>query len=158
MICPGKSVVYCNSNRFGPVSRHFAAFPAPHSNAPILSDQGWSDDQDASAADYSPNSVAALPAGFVMLPDWSVPLPGALPSSSRSSVDSGAPVLRLSHASLLNLPRSAPSNSASSPILCSVPVFSFSLIRLLLFLYSASFTIDALIAHWRADLRALLRD
>jgi hypothetical protein len=30
MIYPEKSIVYCNSNCFAPVSRHFAAPPAPH--------------------------------------------------------------------------------------------------------------------------------
>ncbi len=66
-----------------------------------------------------------------MPPDPSIPLPGSARylstrSSSRSPVESSPLVLRPPHASLLNLPGSAPSNSASSPILRTAPVFLFS--------------------------------
>lgn len=118
--------------------------------------QDCSGDPGPPAEDYTPRRLFApgqaryVPAsiqcahGPVRCASRSIPLTGPLRIlstglSSCPSVESSPLVLRLSHALLLNLPSSAPSNSASSPDLCSAPVFLLSVIGLFLFRHSSSF-------------------
>jgi hypothetical protein len=111
MIYPEKSIVYCNSNRFPLVSSHFAACPAPHSDAllrrPNRNRPELVRPSKPCVGRSRPNSHFSLPALGLFASSPSVPLPGPMVSrsprlSSCSSVEfntgsfSAFPLLRRS--------------------------------------------------------------
>jgi hypothetical protein len=99
MIYPEKSIVYCNSNRLTPVSRHLPTTRLPKltpQSHPVPNDQDLPGDQDPCRRLTPGLSRSFAPGLVVALPHLSVPLPGhsisnPLRLSSRSSDETSLP-------------------------------------------------------------------